>query len=730
MAFDPDKFMGKDKAFDPDAFIKKYQNTFPDIPPPSGIRVDPNAPPAGLIPSPPRDVGIPIGRNVAEQVVYPTIEGLGTMAGAAAGMPLGPAAMVGGSALGYGITKEMTRMMRGEPAGTPEEMALRTGRQLLEGAAYEAGGQVLARGATKALAGAGGAIASLPARLRGETRAANIAKETLGDDLPLAIQALRRAPEGATAAEATADLNLPVWQSLLQRAERRNPTFFGRMSEEQKIAQLQDIARVAGGETQTAARRAAGETKAAINERLIPVLEENLEAANIAGVLKPQLEAEAQRFGQAAAQKVEDVRRFTAAGERAGAAGTPRVPQRYEEIAEARKPPGERRALPPAEERVGTRQVFPVEGMPRVPVRYTYMGELAERAERVAAQAAQGSLAFGEASRFAQAAADSLADYGLKPLTSQAVIDRIGSVLKDPKYAGNRDVSTIMSRVASDLKKWTDENGVIDAWAIDSIRKNSINQAVQKLYPSATKDAQKRLAADVARQVRPLLVKAVEDAGGTGYGKYLADYAESMNAVSRQKMGAEALDRLKNNPDDFVKLVKGDDPDAVEKIFGPGEYDIVDTMGDAYPALRRVAGVLERSATIKNQQEAGREKLREIMIENAFRFRIPPWIKAEVAVSNRALDEVERKIGRRAMDLLTNASMSADGAEKLLSQLPPQERLYVLRVLSNPNAWFPIPARGAVTEATGIGESRNRLDQFFAPRNELARQAQPRGVTE
>jgi hypothetical protein len=467
------------------------------------------------------------------------------------------------------------------------------------------------------------------------------------------------------------------------------------MSEEQKIAQLQDIARVAGGETQTAARRAAGETKAAINELLIPVLEENLEAANIAGIQKPRLEAEAQRFGQAAAQKVEDVRRFTAAAERAGGA-----------------------------------QVFPVEGMPRVPVRYTYMGELAERAERVATQAAQGSLAFGEAAQFAQAARDSLAAEGLYPLTSKQITDRIGAILKNPRYAGNQDVKAVMSRIAKDVDEWTNADGVIDGWAVESIRKNSVNQAIQALYPNANQNAAKRLAADVTRQVRPLFVKAIEDAGGTGYGKYLADYAESMTAVSRQKMGAEALDRLKNSPDSFVKLVKGDDPDAVEKIFGPGEYDIIDAMGDAYPALRRVAGVLERSATIKNQQEAGREKLREIMIESAFRFRIPPWIKAEVAVSNRAMDEAERKIGRRAMDILTNASMSADGAEKLLSQLPPQERLYVLRVLSNPNAWFPIPARGAVTEATGIGETRNRLDQFFAPRNELARQAQPRRVTE
>ncbi len=78
-------------------------------------------------------------------------------------------------------------------------------------------------------------------------------------------------------------------------------------------------------------------------------------------------------------------------------------------------------------------RVTPVPGMPRAPVRYTYAGELAQRAEKVAESAAEGSLLFGEAARFSRAAANSLAAHGLKPLESAPIVSSIQRMLQDPK---------------------------------------------------------------------------------------------------------------------------------------------------------------------------------------------------------------------------------------------------------------------------------------------------------
>jgi hypothetical protein len=71
----------------------------------------------------------------------------------------------------------------------------------------------------------------------------------------------------------------------------------------------------------------------------------------------PRLQGQATQFGDVAGQKVEDVRRFTAAGERARGA-----------------------------------QVTPVPGMPRVSSQITYFDDLAQAADEVADQAARGSI--------------------------------------------------------------------------------------------------------------------------------------------------------------------------------------------------------------------------------------------------------------------------------------------------------------------------------------------------
>jgi hypothetical protein len=46
------------------------------------------------------------------QFARPTIEALGTAGGAALGAPLGPAGIVGGAGLGYGMTQEGLRLVR------------------------------------------------------------------------------------------------------------------------------------------------------------------------------------------------------------------------------------------------------------------------------------------------------------------------------------------------------------------------------------------------------------------------------------------------------------------------------------------------------------------------------------------------------------------------------------------------------------------------------------------
>lgn len=611
-------------------------------------------------------------RKGAAELLGPAISAVTTTGGAALGTPLGPGGMVGGGALGYGIGEEIVRRIRGD-APTPLSQ---TAKDVLIGGALEAGGRGVvaplvektARGGARLIGGARD-LFDLSTQ-----RAAKIARQSVGpENVPRVRQALQAAiGDDVTAAQAIAAigpdgrpmLNMPVVQALLKRAEKRDPRFFTDLFGAQDAARFKQLEQIAAGANQTEARAAQAEMQDLLNQRLIPTLKQEMGAANIAGELAPGMEREAARLRGAAADKVEDVRRFTAAGERAA-------------------------------ERAG--QTYPVPGYPRVPGRYTYMDELSQKADEVADQAAQGSLIFGEAARFKEAARQSLEAHGLRPLTGDSILTAINRRLADPKLAaGNRDLQTALGRVADDIRQWTNNDGIIDAWALDNIRKNSINAYINSL-PINPKQARK-LAADLTEQIRPVLIDAVETAGGTGYRQYLKNYSLGMQQIAQTKVGAEAMKMYADNPAAFVKLVEGNDPKKIEKIFGPGNYNIFKELSqDIQGRFRGIADQIKRDKAIEAQADAGAEALKEILEDNLPRLRIPNFLNVFVTTTNEAITALEKKIGKRSLQILTEAAKSAGNFDKLLATLPAAERNAFLRALSDPETF-----RMARTTAGGV----------------------------
>lgn len=624
-----------------------------------------------------REVSTPQG---AIKMVRPAAEAVGTGLGATLGTALGPFGTVGGAGLGYGATSQAFNLLE-ERLGlrapkAPAEAAKEAAKDVLTGATFEAGArgviQPAVQAAAKGLARGVGAVKDLGdfAKLR----AGKIARESLGDDLPAARQTLSQAADDISAAQALAPLNQPVTQALLARASARDPKFFTNLLGEQEATRIRTLQQVAGGADQTAARQAASELKKILNERLIPTLEREIGAANIAGKLQPKFQAEAERMGQAAAGKVQDVRRFSAAADRAR----------------------------------GT-QVFPVEGQPRAPQRYTYLGELANKADEVADQAASASLAFGEARRFADAANASLAAHGLKPLKSEPIVSALQTRLSDPKVApGNRDLQVAINQIGRELQAWTNNNGVIDAWAIDTIRKNAINGVVRRLYQGADQNTQREVAAKITAEVRPLLVDAVEQAGGTGYGKYLKDYSLGAQAIGQTKLGAQAMKLYLNEPKTFVELVEGNRPELVEKVFGPNSYNIFKELSvDLQQKLGKVAAEVKRGEAIKEQATAGESRLVELFKENAPNFRIPNWFTVWVTTTNKLLAAFENKLGKETLDILTEGAKSAQNFERLINTLPAVERSRVLATLNDPTFWQQFKSTAGAT-AAGMQEARKK----------------------
>lgn len=683
-----------------------------DEPVPAAAETTPSEVPGPRVPKPAWAKEYPLAYDIAREtreVTGPTIEAAGAMMGGIFGSPAGPPGIVLGSAGGYGAAKGLLRqadIALGNIAPMTAGEGLEAGtRDALMGAIYEAGGQVAAPYIDKALQMGGRGLGWLYDTLTGQIgqqKAAKILRDSLGIDVSAARALARSAPTDITAAQSISQITSPTTQALLEQAAKRDPRYFLTTAEAQEAARINQLAELAGAETQTGAKTAQREAKNELRKQLIPQLEQEMAAANTAGVLEPQLRAQAERMGTVAAQKADQVRRLSAV--------PPGVIQR-EPVVGLVQP--EAAAVPAGTRLLEKGQQKSIElGRPVSTGRYTYEGELAKRADEVATKAAEGSLVFGEASRFATAAADSLAAHGLKPLKGESIVASIEKTLADPKLApGNRDLQRALRRVASDIQQWTNLGGVIDAWALDTIRKNSVNAVAKQLHPTDPK-AQKELAAKVLESVRPSIVKAIEDAGGTGYGAYLDAYATGLKAVGEKKMSAKALEMYQNDPKAFVKLVEGNSPKEVEKVFGAGSYDIAKEMSaKAMATLKNVAGEVKRDVKVGEQAAAGRDALRELLDANKSRFRFPNFaFNRTTTAANDTLDTLSEKLGKQVMNKLTEAAKSGQNMAKLLNTLPATERSRVLKLLNNPQEWMLIAPEGRGAAVNVLApENRNKL---------------------
>jgi hypothetical protein len=590
----------------------------------------------------------------------PAVEAASAVGGGVLGAPLGPMGAVGGAGLGYGIGKEITNLadiaLGNVKQQAPAADVKRAAKNVLEGATMEAGGQVAAPIIAKAV-GKVVDIAQMPLQ-----KAAKMTRDAFGPDIELAVNALRNAKPGMTVSQTLADAGIvnPTAQALIQKSLARDPSFVMKLNNLQQAEGVNALSKLVGGTTQTEAKAAQEGAKNALNTALEPVKRNELAAANVAGTTGKTIQTEADRMAMAAANKVEDVRRFEAA-----------IP-RAKELAKAKV----------AETGLSGTGV------------YNYPAELATKAGEVSAKAADESLLLGEAARFKQNLADSVKAYGLKPLTPNSVVGKLNSILKDPTLAGNDIIEGAIKNIGNDIAKWT-ENGIVKSDALDAIRKNSVNAAIEKLRPGMAESAKKTLAAGVINRVKEPIIDAIEQAGGTGYGQYLRDYAAGANRIAQQKLSAEALDLYKSNPKGFIKLVEGESPKTVEDIFGPGSYDIAKQMADDLmkPSVQTQMGILKEATRVPKatmeaefQASAGQDALRDLMMSHLNKFRLPSYLSATFSTANKGIQILEGALGNKTMKTLTEGFKSGKSTEELLSTLPAEQRSKVIQLMSQATA--------------------------------------------
>ena len=623
------------------------------------------------------------------QFARPTIEALGTAGGAALGAPLGPAGIVGGAGLGYGMTQEGLRLLE-EQLGyreprTGAALATQPVRDILEGATFEAGGRAIVGPVLEAAGRGGSQLLGTIADMRQipQQKAAAAAREAVAGrvqpgpagqaqaaaEVAAARQALQAQPDLLPGqALAAAGQVRPTAQALLQRTGAQAPERTMNMLNAQDTVRLNQLAAIAGGTDQTAARAAREEARDILNKLTTPQRELALSAAGRTTQEMIDLGVQAARAGEEAAQSVQDVRRFTAAGERARGA-----------------------------------QVTPVPGQPRVSTQITYFDDLAQAADKKATDAATASLDFGYEARLANAALDELSSRNLKPLTAQSINNKIDQILTDPsRAAGNKPLQDIMNQVKQSIALWTDNNNVINPQALENIRKHVLSSYILNVPAGA--EAAEKVAKQSAGMVKGIIDDAIEAAGGTGWRKYLDTYSKASQGISQAELGSQALRLYESAPRTFIKVVEGNDPKLVERIFGPGSYNIVKEMSkDAMGQLKGIAGEVKRDREMATQAKAGQERMVELMKDYGVDLQLPNVFSIVATTGNAILSGLSKRINKRSYEKLIEASKDAKSFDELLGTLPASERSKVLQFLRDPSQFAPAlgEAKRAVTPVAG-----------------------------
>lgn len=528
------------------------------------------------------------------------------------------------------------------------------------GAAIGAAANVVVPPAIKAVGTIAGKAATA---LSVKEKAAALLRKLVGGDLPAIKAATAAAPSDVTAAQSAAGVDNDIFNALDDLARRMDTeSFFSRLDARQHQDLVDELTRLAGGSTQTEARQTAEASRRALGNVTAPMRETELAAANTAGRVLPKLSAQAEHLGEGASNKVGDVRRLEAAKQTA------------EEVARTGRM------------NLGGKPT-PVLGRDGLaigqPVRHQRGEELVDVAERGSQKAADDSLILGAGSRDAQMRADSLAQNGLKPLDTARLTGKLRGFLNDPKIGPSDPSHKALTSVLEKIEEWTAKGGgVIDAEALYTIRQNAVNDAIENLMGGATPKAKSAKAAGLLTKVKPAIDDAIEAAGGTEWRKYLSTYERGAREIERKRMGAKALELLERNPKKLESLVAGNEPKMVEKVFKT-EYDLDLAMGSkGMQPLERVAADLARTRKMQAGAIRGESGMQIVMGAHKAKFRLPNWINAKIAVTNRALEELETRVNKKTMDALLGAMKTGKGANELLSRTPINERLVVLRALA------------------------------------------------
>jgi hypothetical protein len=586
------------------------------------------------------------------------------------------AADIGARVIGGGVTGGATAALT-----NPDEID--------SGASVGAGLAVAAPPIVKGLAKSAGFLVDAFSGKLPSVGAGKIAREVAGERIGAIRAALAAAPEDVTAAQATSGIQNDAWQAFGEMAGKTDQR--STLLKQQAANDLSVLQRMAEGGNETEMRAAYEQSIKRLNQLTADMRNVELQAANQANQTINQL---APKLEQRQASMVNALREGMPANLPSGVAGTPApgvsgIHAGTEALQRANVAEDAARRLMVARSQAArggvSEATVPGVNDRRIESANRFVSEQWQQASDEFANIAKQRR--NEAG-FIENQIGSLEAHGLRPLDAGSITAAIDQKLSTPGLRASSNMTKVLQAVKDDIANLTEKGGgVIDAHDLYTLRKEGINERIMQIMGQTDPKVSAKVTRNVLQEVRPLIDDAIEKAGGTGWKDYLKTYSQSMQAIDQKAMAAQAAKLFENAPNEYVKLVRGNNPDAVEAIFGPGSYDIFKEMGSKMPTLEKVASNVERTAAMKEAATAGTEALGNIINADSFKARFPGWLNRTTTAANMTLDILEKRLDKKIFAEMQKGMASGKSALEMLNTLPAAEKTKVLRVLADPTSW-------------------------------------------
>jgi hypothetical protein len=151
---------------------------------------------------------------------------------------------------------------------------------------------------------------------------------------------------------------------------------------------------------------------------------------------------------------------------------------------------------------------------------------------------------------------------------------------------------------------------------------------------------------------------------------------------------------------------------------------------DQLKTVRAVADELAAEASIGKQISAGQELATKLLKDELPNYRLPNIFNVIATTANKVLDTLGVKVGEKTIKELAKAGETAKSFDELLGLLPGEDRIKVLKAMSDPDTWAkinkvatnPAVAKGLMGTTANVPEMpANALAPAQPNQNALAR---------